>query len=372
MKVLVQPPYFKILGSHNDKLAPSLLFLGTRMNARGEEVALVNADAGPSSHYIPWRQLYNNFEYYELAVLKGAPAIYEAFEKVMQYRPDEVILEAGDILEATVDIGSPFIALHLAELLKREGVKVYTIGPLWREGDFEIETWPEDILPLIPVDLALIPGDSKYDTVFTKVGCPYRCLFCLQPKYTGKWERVSTCIIESQLWQERHYIEDPVFDPDMEVVNLLKGRHYLCEARADRVCEDWIDRIKKCGVQIVKLGLESGSALFLEKTNKAITKDVARAAVGMLREADLKIVVYIMLGWYGVNENEHWEGLDFFRNLNADYYVVNITCTYGKGNRDWRFDTHFSPVTARFWGLSDKLVNAYFDLQDGKINPSLV
>ena len=372
MKVLVQPPYFKILGSHNDKLAPSLLFLGTKISARGEEVALVNADAGLSSHYIPWRKLYDNFKCYELAILKGAPAIYEAYEKVMEYRPDEVIIEAGDVLEATVDVGSPFIALHLAKLFQQQGIKIYAIGPLWQEGTFDIEPWPEDILPLVSVDLSLIPRDSKYDTVFTKVGCPYRCQFCLQPKYISKWERVPTHVIGSQLWQERHYIEDPVFDPDMEIVSLLSGRDYLCEARADMVCEDWISRIKQCGVKTVKLGLESGSALFLEKTNKALTRDVAKAAVEMLKESDINVVVYIMLGWYGVDEYEHREGLDFFRDLNADYYVVNITCVYGKDNHDWRFDTHFSPVTAKYWGLSDKLVNAYFDLQDGKVNPSLI
>lgn len=66
------------------------------------------------------------------------------------------------------------------------------------------------------------------------------------------------------------------------------------------------------------------------------------------------------------------KGADFLRKLDCDYYVVNLTCPYAKGGRDWRFDTHFSPVVARYWGLSDALVYAYFDLQEGKCNPTLL
>ncbi len=372
MIALVQPPYFRVMGSHNDKLAPSLLFLGSKLKAKGQDVVIVNTDAGTSSYYIPWHKLYDNFKYYEEAVLRGSPVIYEAFEKVMQYQPEIVILEAGDILEATVDIGSPFIAMHLVRLLQEEKVKVFGIGPLWHESSFDIKIWQESVLPLVSPDFTLVPRDSKYDTVFTKLGCPYRCLFCLQPKYTGRWEKVPKNLIKDQLRLERHYIEDPVFDPDPEVIDLLHGRRYICETRVDKINEDWVERAKQCGVEMAKLGVESGSEEFIIKTNKRISQNGTKVAIQLLKKAGIKIVVYVLLGWYGVSEKVYWQGLNYFRELEADYYVINITCPYGRNGRDWRFDTHFSPRTAGFWGLPESLIRAYYELQEGKVNPSLI
>ncbi len=92
----------------------------------------------------------------------------------------------------------------------------------------------------------------------------------------------------------------------------------------------------------------------------------------MLRAAGMSVVIYNMLGWEGVSEAEYWAGLDYLKKLGGDYYVINITCPYGRHDRDWRFDTHFSPVVARFWGLSDSLVFAYMALQEGKKNPTLL
>jgi hypothetical protein len=86
----------------------------------------------------------------------------------------------------------------------------------------------------------------------------------------------------------------------------------------------------------------------------------------------MSVVVYTMLGWEGITEAEYWDGLKFLKELEADYYVVNLTAPYGRHDRDWRFDTHFSPVVARYWGLSDALVFAYMALQEGKKNPTLL
>ena len=61
--VLLQPPFFKLLGSHNDKVVPSLMFLGKTLQGRGDEIRIVNADSSGASWYIPWRMLYQNFGY---------------------------------------------------------------------------------------------------------------------------------------------------------------------------------------------------------------------------------------------------------------------------------------------------------------------
>lgn len=372
--VLLQPPFFKLLGSHNDKVVPSLMFLGKALQDRGDDVTIVNADSSGASWYIPWRMLYQNFGYYVEAIEKGSPLFYQTVEEVMSHKPDYVVVSAGCYLATTVDFGMPWGGLKIADLLKRHRVQVYTYGPFWDEGEFGLPSMRDEIGIVYEdgIDIRLLPRGSKYDVVFTSVGCPYRCSFCLQPKYIHSRKLLSDKAIATQLHLGAHYIEDPIFDPDDDLIDALKGRSYTVEARVDRINERWVNCAKNIGVTRVKLGVESGSKTFINKVNKKIDLERVGIVINMLRQEGMSVVVYSMLGWEGVTESEYWEGLEYLRGLCADYYVVNLTCPYGRNGRDWRFDTHFSPVIARYWGLSDSLVFAYMGLQEGKKNPTLL
>ncbi|MEM2946766.1 MAG: radical SAM protein [Candidatus Bathyarchaeia archaeon] len=372
--VLLQPPYFKLLGSHNDKVVPSLMFLGNFLSKKGEEVYIVNADATGASWYIPWKELYQNFGYYVEAVEKGSPLFPQTVEQVMTYKPDYVVVSAGCYLAATVDFGSPWVGMKIVDLLRRYKVEVYSYGPLWDEGSFDIFSFREKVGIVYKdgIDLSLLPAGSKYDVVFTSVGCPYSCKFCLQPKYVKGRIRLNMDALLSQLHLNTHYIEDPVFLPDDGLVEQLRGRKYTVEARVDCVDENWVEKAKNCGVRIVKLGVESGSRDFIKQVDKRIDLDLVKEKMGLIRSAGISVVIYTMLGWPGITEKDYWEGLSYLKELDGDYYVINLTNVYGQNGRDWRFDTHFSPVVARYWGLSDALVYAYFSLQEGKKNPTLL
>lgn len=372
--VLLQPPYFKLLGSHNDKVVPSLMFLGNFLSKKGEEVYIVNADATGASWYIPWKELYQNFGYYVEAVEKGSPLFPQTVEQVMTYKPDYVVVSAGCYLAATVDFGSPWVGMKIVELLRRYKVEVYSYGPLWDEGNFDVLSFKEKVGIVYEdgIDLSLLPAGSKYDVVFTSVGCPFSCKFCLQPKYVKGRIRLKKEALLSQLHLETHYIEDPIFLPDDGLVEQLRGRKYTVEARVDCVNENWVEKAKNCGVKIVKLGVESGSRDFIKQVDKRIDLDLVKEKMGLIRSAGISVVIYTMLGWPGITEKDYWNGLSYLKELDGDYYVINLTNVYGQNGRDWRFDTHFSPVVARYWGLSDALVYAYFSLQEGKKNPTLL
>ncbi len=372
--VLLQPPFFKLGGSHNDKVVPSLMFLGKALKNRGDEVVIVNADSSGASSYIPWRELYKNFRFYIEAIEKGSPIFYQTVEQVMSHQPDYVVVSAGCYLALTVDFGSPWVGQKIVDLLKPYHVEVFSYGPFWDEGDFGLPSMRNEVGISYEdgIDLGLLPHGSKYDVLFTSVGCPFRCSYCLQGKYVPLRVRLGNDVIATQLHLAKHYIEDPIFDPDDSVIDVLKGRSYTVEARVDKVTDNWIDRAKRVGVTRVKLGVESGSKNFIKRVNKKIDLNAVESVVNRLKAAGMAVHIYSMLGWNGVTEAEYWEGLDFLKKLDADYYVVNLTCQYSKGGRDWRFDTHFSPVVARYWGLSDALVFAYFDLTEGKRNPTLL
>jgi hypothetical protein len=372
--VLLQPPFFKLLGSHNDKVVPSLMFLGKALKLEGNDVSIVNADSSGASWYVPWKDLYKNFQYYVEAVEKGSPILVQTVEQVMSLNPKLVVVSAGCYLATTVDFGMPWPALWIVRMLEQYGVKVKTYGPFWDEGRFGLPSLRDEtnIVFDYGIDVSLIPSGSKYDVVFTSVGCPYRCSFCLQPRYIESRRVLSDEAIATQLHLEQHYIEDPIFSPNPLIIPVLKGRKYTVEARVDRIDEKWIRWAQECGVRRVKIGVESGSKTFINKVNKKIDLDHVGVVIQALKQAKMSVVVYTMLGWEGITEAEYWDGLKFLKELEADYYVVNLTAPYGRHDRDWRFDTHFSPVVARYWGLSDALVFAYMALQEGKKNPTLL
>ena len=323
--VLVQPPFFKLFGSHNDKVVPSLMFLGKTLENRGDEVVIVNADSSGASWYIPWRMLYQNFGYYVEAIERGSPLFFQTVEEVMSHRPDYVVVSAGCYLATTVDFGMPWGGEKVIDLLKRYGVKIYTYGPFWDEGQFGLPSMRDEVGIVYKegIDLRLLPHGSKYDVVFSSVGCPYGCSFCLQPKYIAKRVVLSDEAIATQLHLEAHYIEDPIFDTSPYVMSLLRGRRYTVEARVDKITPQWIDIARQCGVERVKLGVESGSKRVLDEIiRKRLDLPKVLEIASLCQRLELDAMAFYVIGFPGETKREMEETIDFALSLENKYDVT--------------------------------------------------
>src|SRR3972149_984998 len=122
MIVLLHPPFFRFAGSHNDRVPMELAYASEYLADFDIEHKVVNADYVGSNSYIPWSELLHNFDGFMDGVDGRAPLYSEVMEKVMQYRPDLVVVAAGDALMPDVDVGHYRIAGNFSAMFRRHGI----------------------------------------------------------------------------------------------------------------------------------------------------------------------------------------------------------------------------------------------------------
>jgi len=208
--VLLQPPFFRCAGSHNDRAPLELCYVSTFLKEANIEHKVVNSDHAGSTTHIPWRRLFENEEIWKLACDGKSPLFDECVEQVMQFDPKWVVIAAGDSCIPTKDFGSPYIASHVSNRLRKWGVKTIGIGPMF---SCDPEPFVDRFDRLFPsmanrslVDILLgeepdvtfgtpigslptfdftFPNGSKTNYVMSSFGCSYDCSFCMAHKMTG-------------------------------------------------------------------------------------------------------------------------------------------------------------------------------------------
>jgi len=201
MIVLLQPPYFRLLGSHNDRAPLELAYASRFLSDAGIEHVVVNADFVGSSQHLPWRALFENEAYFRAAVDGHHTALDECLELVMQYRPETVVIAAGDSCIPTKDFGSPYVAAQISKRLRKFHVKTIGIGPIFQKDHEPFDDWFDgfflsmvnrsivdvllgdapDVISGSPVgDLPLFdfvrPHAHATDYVMSNFGCSYNCV----------------------------------------------------------------------------------------------------------------------------------------------------------------------------------------------------
>jgi len=78
MIVLLQPPFFRCAGSHNDRVLLELCYASRFLEDAGIEHVVVNADYLGSTVYHPWRLLFENQDHFIAACDGRSPLIDEA------------------------------------------------------------------------------------------------------------------------------------------------------------------------------------------------------------------------------------------------------------------------------------------------------
>lgn len=412
--VLLQPPYFRLLGSHNDRAPLELCYASRFLADAGVEHVVVNADFAGSSQHLPWRALFENEGYFRAAVDGCHPALDECLELVMQYDPETVVIAAGDSCIPTKDVGSPYISAQISKRLRRLHVKTIGIGPIFQKDhtpfddcfdgfflslanrslvDVLLGDTP-DVISGTPVgDLPLFdyvkPHPHSTDYVMSNFGCSFGCSFCFAPLMVGGrvvfqptglflrdvFERAQ--IIGSS----KLYIADMIFPLNVRRLRNISeslngsGFTFSAESRTDTLREEVVGLLKKIGVTTVKIGLESMDDATLARMNKRQTLQKEEAALQMLKDNNFRVVGYLILGDFYSSVEAMWQTLARARDLQArglvHDWVVNVAAHSTLGWDERRFDAHFSLHSARRQGVPDDVMWAFLDLQEQRKHPTL-
>ncbi len=411
--VLFNPPFYRFMGSHNNKAPMSLCYLSRILEDHGIDHCVYNADATASTIHWDLRFLFDNFETYIDAV-DGKGSLYgEVMENVMSLAPEVVIIMGADPMVPTKDWGNPFIAAHFSRQLRKLGVFTIGIGPYFHiDGDrfvndfdclLEGEPSPTVLDALrdrpagrvaprrIATDLLpnfdrLIPQQQTCNAVFSSFGCFEKCGFCVAGQSYRKMGGGMRFVTDETLVKDilsrpsgSLYLHDLNFG--IYSANGLRHRVELLEqhaiperysfavdCRLDGIDEEKLALMQRMNITHLKIGIESLSNEVLASYQKNQTYRDVVDKLSMIKKFGLKIVAYLLLGGDGAEKVDHDATIALTRQLEPDFVVPNI---WSYDTRyDYRYDTQFSPVALARWNIEKEVYYKYLELQN-EFNPTL-
>ncbi len=153
-------------------------------------------------------------------------------------------------------------------------------------------------------------------TVYTAMGCPWDCGFCLagsEPVAFREVDEVLQELVDLRRIGVREVVFfDPLFTSSRGRVRRLCegmrqrriGLSWSCFARIDTVPDEVLEELRSAGCHTLLLGLESGSDRVLESMQKRQRTADVRRAIASIRDHGLRAGGFFVLGYPGETDAE--------------------------------------------------------------------
>jgi uncharacterized radical SAM superfamily protein len=416
MKILlVHPPYFRLFGSCNNRLNVGLHTLCEILNQKGFSAIFQNLDHGDSP-LLPRAEILDNSRTPDTGVLEDSANTL--LESIGKHAPDAVILSAGDVIIPSLDCGSPDIAETLGKRIRETfpGIFLVVYGPFVRANetfDLTLLGYAESMIagflethvtgfhlpgvtekelnevPFLTLDgLDPVPDPNDFDLIWLSRGCPFDCRFCVTPEFCRR--RVISrsprrFVEEIRFRRERFgvrdfYFTDSTFNHSQpaleETCHLLIQEKmdisWRCDCRLDLVDSEQAGLLKEAGCAYVKVGIEAMSEKRLDYLGKTLSVRDIFEKIRLLKQAELGVVAYILLGHPEYSEEEYLEEYRLFESLEADKYTVSIVNplpgTQLHAELPWAASlfpvtSHLNLKAARFWNIPKRVLEKFYALE---------
>ncbi len=187
-------------------------------------------------------------------------------------------------------------------LVFRDGEKIRMNAPRERIAD-------QDTIPFPAWDL--LPPAREY-FVMSQRGCPFNCLFCMNPNGRAARPRSIANVMEELEWIVREFKPKRIrFGDELFSVNMDRTHELLDAMIAAGMPEkfDWhaqthvhfvdgplFKKMKKANVWLIGMGVETGDADILKQMGKGTSPDMILRAAQAAKEAKVPIITYLILG----------------------------------------------------------------------------
>ncbi len=278
----------------------------------------------------------------DLICMSSSTVLFEraglVLDRVREIRPDlpafiggphatllteEAVLRGFDA--ATIGEGE-YTLIDLVEALQ-EGTPLYEVaGAAAKKGDevvfgptrgFEpdLDTFPDPDRTLIDYNKYFTDGIEFVGMMATR-GCPYDCLFCkpMLDKIHGQKVRKrgqrriaqEMANISRTIGHKNFLFKDDTmvlggvdyfveFERELAAAGLPDSQ-WICQARVDQISAPLIEQMKKCGLQAIAFGVESGSQKVLDFFRKGIKVEQTIKAFDLCHELGVGTLAFVMLG----------------------------------------------------------------------------
>jgi radical SAM superfamily enzyme YgiQ (UPF0313 family) len=170
--------------------------------------------------------------------------------------------------------------------------------------------------------------------VVTSRGCPYECIFCSAPAWTGRKVRYRTpslCVDEIErlagLGFTEITIEDDLFTLYRkhflavcgELVRRDTGIRWNAFSRVDTISPEVVKTMAQAGCQAICFGVESGDQEVLDLVKKRSSLDKVKEAMRMTQEAGISALASFIIGLPGETEASLRKTVEFADELHAEF-----------------------------------------------------
>jgi radical SAM superfamily enzyme YgiQ (UPF0313 family) len=211
--------------------------------------------------------------------------------------------------------------------------------------------------------------------VMGQKACINNCSFCCQPAFFGA-PVLRKCSVEHFLdelkWVQRLGFREVMFNDatltaDMEwshslFEGMIKNKIYLtwnCSTRVDRIDKDILRLMKKAGCHTIAVGLESANPTVLKNIRKNETPEQVKEAVRLIREQDMDVIVFCVLGFPGETKESILETISFVKTLNASFITLGIAVPV-PGTDFYRHLENNNYLLTKNWSLYDPMKKPVF------------
>ena len=212
---------------------------------------------------------------------------------------------------------------------KDGGIILNSPSPIVAKADLPTElpgiAW--DLLPMKNYRTALwhaYPNESKrqpFAAIYTSLGCPMKCSFCMINIINRQDNEFSDGSAIFRYWEPEHIIKEFDYFAQQGITNIkiadelfvLNANHFMkiceliiqrghkfniwCYSRVDTVKEQYLETLKKAGVNWLALGIESGNTRVRKDVTKGRFEDVdIRSVVNKIRAHGINVIGNYIFG----------------------------------------------------------------------------
>jgi anaerobic magnesium-protoporphyrin IX monomethyl ester cyclase len=173
--------------------------------------------------------------------------------------------------------------------------------------------------------------------IITARGCTHRCIFCYRHHKGLRQHSVDYVVRMMRALRDTYgigtfQINDELTTGNrswvMEFCRRLRDERLglffiILSARVDSVDEEVLSALKSAGCLMINYGYESGSDIILKEIRKGVTRQQALQAGKLTKQAGIKNVPEIIIGFPSETQETVCETVDFLRQLDAWPISVN-------------------------------------------------
>jgi len=243
-------------------------------------------------------------------------------------------------------------ARKLADVLDTYGARIQGMEPagIFRAGLVEnLDELPHVDRDLVPNDIYFEAWKIREHYLYTMSGrgCFYDCTFCCwnRPFWENRVRQRSSLDVANEFWEAHEKYGDCYIWDDHDCFNTKWGLDFAqlllrsgnvhkeilwaFQTHSNMIQDlDAMKTMKRAGLHLIKLGIESGNQKTLDMIHKGTTVQQHEKAIRLLKEAGITVHANLMVGFPWEGKKEAYHTIEWIKKLDPNQAQFSLAIPY--------------------------------------------